>query len=567
MPDDQNPYQDEDEARGMRFSPGHDGTHPEGHGNEQEAPRMPRKAIPRKSTSMPIYGPEYGEESDGNDGSQSDSPPPVRPARKPTSPESRAKLRKAEAPSGGSADVGGIQEVLFQAASMFPGMRKRMQGGPSSKSSDFEAPRTLSNPGGARISAFGEKAGMGTTARPTEVGPGSDRGPTRPVARGPVAGLRQPEKPSAIGQFFERLQSMFSAGDVPVQKVEDTADKTRKIFIQLGIIVAVIVVYLLAYNVMPRKAQAEAFGSMPHDYHSAEKDRSFVISDPATCEVAIGPDTLKTQLRFFLNDWRDVIDVIIATPFQKQFWLFKTEGGVKDSTGSELYQARGPQAELCDRAVRISEAAQQYYAKNKAYPTTVEQLPADIKYDNPYTHKKDKVVLRQYTEGNKKSGEDMDRQRLKMYEELVFSKSSIETKAEPGSLVCWNVKLISAIQNINVFIIKPYGIDGNGIAGGHPGTRFMIALEDGKPKDLLSSKPLFDWVGKGGFRPVTVLLFSTGLNDNLAFLLRHSAKIIFTILAFGSLGFLFSGAKGLGRIFWITAVVVTGIPAILCFVP
>ncbi len=313
-------------------------------------------------------------------------------------------------------------------------------------------------------------------------------------------------------------------------------------------------------HAVPR--QTQLFDTLPRDFRTADHEKSFKILDTNSAVYAIGTDSVNTPVRFFLSDPRDFIDVIALSPFQKQIFLAKTEHGVKDiDSNIELYEARAPQNVITGEAQKVSEAVTAYFNKNHAYPTTAEAVG---KYFNPYDEKEHLVQFKQVTDGNTKSGEDIDQKKLDLYKELVFAKAKMELdKPAPGTISCFNVKFISAHQSINVFIIKPYGKDGAPIIGGHTDAEFFIALEDGKPKDLLAAKPLFDWIGKGGIRPLTTVVFATQLDGLMLMILRHSAKLILTLMAFGSLGFLLSLKKGDSPIFWIVVLVLTTIPAIL----
>lgn len=568
MPD--GPYDDHfDEEEEMRKRFGGGGGGSSGSHSNSNMPNdmpMPRKAIPRKPTSAPIssteleqpnldYGVHLEPESVGDYVSY--APAPSKTALRKKAAAGKEKLGNS---GSGTAD-NPLMMALFQIASIFPGMRLEDRSvKPKTTESDHgfrssapdirnTGPRpTQESTGGARPGSISRKNALDDIAGRSEYGGGGGGGRN-------YGNLEQ----SAMEKFIEKV---FGSGNdsAPVQVVEAPEVKQKKLFIRIGIALVVVIVGVIGYTAVPR--QSQLFDTYPRDFWTAEHEKSFKVLDPNTAVYAIGTDSVQTPVRFFMNDPRDFIDVIALSPFHKQIFLAKTEHGVKDVDANiELYEARAPQNVLTGEAKKIAESVTAYFNKNHSYPTTAEAVG---KYFNPYDEKEHLVQFKQVTDGNTKSGEDIDQKKLDLYKELVFAKAKMEpAKPEPGTISCFNVKFISAHQAINVFVIKPYGKDGQPIIGGHTDAEFFIALEEGKPKDLLAAKPLFDWIGKGGIRPLTTVVFASQLDGLMLMILRHSAKLILTLMAFGSVGFLLSLKKGDSPIFWIIMLVLTAIPAVL----
>lgn len=564
MPD--GPYDehfDEEEEMRRRFAAGESHSAPSSNANMQpNSMPMPRKAIPRKPTGAEMEPPpnlDYGVhvEPEGPGDYVSYAPAPSKTALRKKAASGKEKLGTG----GGSTGENPLMMALFQIASIFPGMRLEdrsvkpknidsdqgsRSSAPDIRSSSGPRPTQQQSTDGARPGAVSRRSALDDVAGRSEYGGSGRRDP---------GNLEQ----SPVEKFIEKIFGS-SNDSAPVQVVEAPEVKQKKLFIRIGIALAVVVVGFIGYSAIPR--QTQLFDTFPRDFWTAEHEKSFKLLDPNTAVYAIGTDSVQTPVKFFLNDPRDFIDVVALSPFQKQIFLVKTEHGIKDiDSNIELSEPRAPQNVLTTEAKKISESVTAYFNKNHSYPTTAEAVG---KYFNPYDEKEHLVQFKQVTDGNTKSGEDIDRKKLDLYKELVFAKAKMEPeKPEPGSISCFNVKFISAHQSINVFIIKPYGKDGQPVVGGHTDAEFFIALEDGKPKDLLAAKPLFDWIGKSGIRPLTTVVFANQLDGLLLMILRHSAKLILTLMAFGSLGFLLSLKKGDSPIFWIVVLVLTAIPAIL----
>ncbi|CAN5701344.1 hypothetical protein BH10CYA1_BH10CYA1_05460 [soil metagenome] len=526
---------------------------------------MPRKAIPRKQSASSYPSSEmeqpqsldYGVHTEAEEGSgyASYAPAPSKTALRKKAASGKEKLG---AGGGGSGD-NPLMVALFQIASILPGMRLEDRSvKPKTPEADqgFRAAPDIRNNSGPRPTQQSTDGSRpGSISRKNALNDLAGRAEYGGTGRGDPGNLEQ----SPVEKFIEKIFGS-SNDSASVQVVEAPEIKQKKLFIRIGIALVVGIVCTIGYTAIPR--QTQLFDTFPRDFRSADREKSFKLLDPNTAVYAIGTDSVQTPIKFFLNDPRDLIDVVALSPFQKQIFLAKTEHGVKDiDSNIELYEARAPQNVITGEAQKIAAVVTAYFNKNHAYPTTAEAVG---KYYNPYDEKEHLVQFKQVTDGNTKSGEDIDQKKLDLYKELVFAKAKMEpAKPEPGTISCFNVKFISAHQSINVFIIKPYGKEGAPIIGGHTDAEFFIALEDGKPKDLLAVKPLFDWIGKGGIRPLTTVVFATQIDGLLLMILRHSAKLILTLMAFASLGFLLSLKKGDSPIFWIVVLVLTSIPAIL----
>lgn len=571
MPD--GPYDSEDEEQDGR--PRHSGGSSQfGTGSNQPLPSsnsmpMPRKAIPRKQPA-PAYTEEeetpqdldYGVHQEPEDMSGYSN---YAPAPSKTALRKKAASRKEKLDSSGSTGDNPLMTALFQIASIMPGMRLEDRSvKPASRETDngFRSPPDIrTNTGPRPTQSDGPRPG-GTVNRKSALDDLAKRDFGAGEGGGGGGGNRHDIGSLEQSAFEKFVEKVFGSNNdiAPVQEVEAPAVKQKKFFIRMGVMITVFVVIAIGYSVVPR--QTQLYDNFPRDFFSADHEKGMKLLDASTAEFRIGSDTFKTPVRCFLNDPRDFIDVVALSPFQKQLFIAKTDRGIKDiDSNIELFEERAPENVLSNEAQKVAERVEAYYQKNHAYPTTAEGVG---KYFNPFDEKEHLVVFKQVTEGNTKSGEDVEQKKLDLYKELVFSKSKLEPeKPEPGAISCSNVKFIAAHQSLNVFIIKPFGKNGAPVIGGHTDAQFFIALEDGQPKELLAAKPLFEWIGKSGIRPLTTIIFANQLDGLMLMLLRHSAKIILTLMAFGSLGFLLSLKKGDSPIFWIVMLVITAIPAIL----
>lgn len=527
-------------------------------GNINDVP-MPRKAISRQPTMETNFpaeepGPDLNYGVYNEDDQQYAQYAPV-PSKSAAQKHMRQSMQKSEK-TVHSEGANPIKTVLFQFASMLPGMRIRMEGRKAEPQRDdrnsFRAPAE-------------ERSGPRPQAKPA-----NDFAPAQLHRKNALDDLKRDEpgrgggrdvgtlEQSPIAKFMEKLFPSNN-DDYNVQEVEDPSAKRKKTMMRFGALGVFALIVFGAYKMIPR--QTDYFEKYPVDFQSAEKERSVKVIDANSAVYAIGADNSKMPITYFRNDWRDFADVVLSSPFQKQIWLEKTEHGVKDlNSNFEMFEQRAPETVSSKEAQTIAENVTAYFNKTHTYPTKGSELG---KYFNPYTEKSVPIEIKQVTEGDTKSGEDVDSKRTELYRQLVFEKAKIETKQAPGTIACWNVHFLAAHQDLNVFIIKPYGKNGDPIIGGHTDAQYFIALEDGAPKDLLPAKPLADWIGKDGILHKQTVLFVNHTDSIVLFILKHAAKIFFTIIAFGAAGFLMSLKRGDSPIFWIVVLVLSGVPALL----
>lgn len=385
-----------------------------------------------------------------------------------------------------------------------------------------------------------------------------------PVASGPDTG-------GLIGS----IATMFAGKrdpDQPVQQLVDPSTTSANAAGVLVLIAALVIggMYCL-YNFIPRKlTAAQAFLAVQHKYVSVDSAKTFNLLDESTCEFGIGENKLKARLKFYLDDWRDAVDMSLGKAGQKQFLMYRTDDGLVDENEAKLYLHGGPEIQIANKLDIVGQYAGLVFTRTKKYPTSGDLIggAADLNYLNPYSKRKEVPTFHSITVGKGITVSlDADHARTKFYDDLLSGGIPSDTpKAHPGEIRCYAVDFLSPRGNIQAFIVQLIGKDGKPIRSARAGMAYLYALEDGKEYKPIGA-PQLPFNGEQGLRPIVVWLLMDKLDSNLVLLLTMAPVVIFTILSFVFLVLSFLIPRGLGRAVAVILLAACAIPALtFCFV-
>ena len=392
----------------------------------------------------------------------------------------------------------------------------------------------------------------------------SSRNMSAPVASGPD-----------MGGLMGMIASLFVGKrdpDAPVQQLVDPSTTSARAAGVLVVMAAAVIgsVFCL-YNFIPRKLTPdEAFRAMQHKYISVDSSKTFNLLDESTCEFAVGENKLKARLKFYLDDWRDAVDLSLGKAGQRQFWMYKTDDGLVDENDSKLYLHGGPEIQIANKLDIVGQYAALVYTRTKKYPASGDLIggAADLHYLNPFSKKKEVPSFHSIVVGKGITVSlDADHARTKFYDELLAGEIPKDTpKTHPGEIRCYAVDFLSPRGTIQAFIVQLIGKDGKPITSAKARTSYLYALEDGKEYKAVGP-PTLPYNGEQGIRPTVVWLLMDKLDSNFVLLLTMAPVVIFTILSFIFLVMSFLIPRGLGRAVAVVLLAACAIPALaFCFV-
>lgn len=364
-----------------------------------------------------------------------------------------------------------------------------------------------------------------------------------------------------IAQFFVGKRDP----DQPVQELVDPSTTSAKAAGALVLIVGVVVGLTYAAYHMPRKlSPADAYRAIQHKYVSTDSTKSLILTDPASCEFAVGEKKMPAKLRFYLDDWRDAMDMSLGRVGEKQIWMVGTGDGIVDEDQIKLYVNGGPELQLANRIDFVNQYATMQFQKEKKYPERANLNPAiDLHYLNPYTKKKELPSFFKVAVGKDLASHEADQARTRFYDALLSGQVAPDTpKAHAGEIRCYAVDFLSPRGTIEGFIVQLIGKDAKPLSGVRPRSSYLFALEDGKEYKPAEAAEL-PFKGEPGLRPAVVWLLMDKLDQTFVFILMSAPVIIFTILTFFFLILSFVIPRGLGRAVSVVLLVLCAIPALL----
>ncbi len=384
-----------------------------------------------------------------------------------------------------------------------------------------------------------------------------------PVASGPD-----------MGGLMGMIASMFVGKRDPDQPVQQLVDPSTTSANAAGALLVVAAIFIggfyCLYNFIPRKLTPEqAYLAIQHKYVSVDSSKTFNLLDESTCEFTVGENKLKARLKFYLDDWRDALDLSLGKAGQKQFLMIKSDDGLVDENEARLYLHGGPEIQIANKLDIVGQYAGLVFTRTKKYPTSGDLMggAADLHYLNPYSKKREVPSFHSIVVGKGLTVSlDADHARTKFYDDLLAGQIPKDTpKAHPGEIRCYAVDFLSPRGNIQAFIVQIIGKDGKPVGSAKARTAYLYALEDGKEYKPIGPAQL-PYNGEQGLRPIVVWLLMDKLDSNFVLLLTMAPVVVFTILSFVFLVLSFLIPRGLGRAVAVMLLAACAIPALtFCF--
>ncbi len=328
-------------------------------------------------------------------------------------------------------------------------------------------------------------------------------------------------------QFFHRIMSSAQANKEYKGPNVQQAGHNSSLYLM-----AMVVIFFCGstlYNFVPRALlPEEVFFRMPRKFKAADGGKRLALIDLKTCEIMAERERLKMDYRFYLDDFRDFIELSIGTLSQDQLWYYRTKEGVVDYEGNALYFTDGPESRICNHVEMLGESAKSSFSRDGEYEEDICNDPL-AKYRNPFTKKSEFPSFERVTIGEGKSAEQANSDRVRLYTNLLTGGPwPGGSQPHKGQIRCLTADFVSPRGVSKAFFVQVIGKDGNPLSGSTPGVNFLYAQEDGKEYLEGLEKPVFpkkDW-----FRPQCIWLFQRKPDAILAILAKAAPYVVLFLL-------------------------------------
>ncbi|MBX9692192.1 MAG: hypothetical protein K2Z81_07405 [Cyanobacteria bacterium] len=349
----------------------------------------------------------------------------------------------------------------------------------------------------------GKGAGSASTGRSTQQLDGPSRGNLRSsmASSGSSPGVSL----TPLIQFVHRIMATFQAtSEYQPQNQQQTTNHNSTLYLML--LVVVIFCGSTAYNFLPRSTSPEqVFFTMPRKFKSADGEKRLALMDLKSSEVMAVRDRVKLDYRFFLDDFRDYIELSFGTVAQDQFWYYRTKNGIVDYQGGTLYTTDGAEDLICSTVERLAGAAKECYQRNGEYDEEI-VVGELARYRNPFTRKTAIPTFERITVGEDKSAEEANNDRVRVYTNLLTEgKWPGEVKPQKGMIRCLAADFASPRGVSKAFLVQVVGGDCKPLNGSTLGVKYLYAQEDGKDYNEGFEKPQLP--PNGWLRPQCIWIF------------------------------------------------------------
>jgi hypothetical protein len=301
----------------------------------------------------------------------------------------------------------------------------------------------------------------------------------------------------------------------------------------VGVIIAVLAVL---FNLPYSGSTTKAFKSMPSEYATIDGSMSIYLRDMNTIEFRTNKEKTDLPYKFYFGDPREAVFLSAGQLPEKQYWLTDTRDqngtalALTDDKGLTYYSSKGPEAQLYLRMKQIADTVAIYYnSHNNAYPSSdTDFTSGEMTYRNPFTSAAETATI-QYTAldvSTKKGVQALG----EFYDNLSQSKGwEKKPQLTPGAIQCCTAALNTSGGPVHVFAIVAGDRQGKPLLGPN-GQAFYIALEEGKPHELVAPPPSF--ISDGTFRRRLIVILEKPIDANLTFIVHGLPCWLFTVLAF-----------------------------------
>lgn len=333
-------------------------------------------------------------------------------------------------------------------------------------------------------------------------------------------------------KLFEKKEETY------VQQVSAPSEATASpMTLILFVVAPIVVVGFLAWQFWPRSMTVDqAYGRVPHVYKSADGQVSFQLTSRTSCKLQVDDRRNSTNCRFYLNDWRDAVELSLGYPFQNQYWLYETRDGIADDAGNSFYGAYSPESEVVEKIDSIAKYAAACYKKTGRYPDSASVPDVDgvnLKYKNPFTKDPEVPSFQSITIGSGKDEASDKKERKKFFINMRKGRSWEDAPEEhPGQIRCCAVTFKSGKGDSQAFVAQIIARNGKPMRGFNSDTAYFYALENGKPYEGFaeSDAPKFPFTQNRG-QPDVVWFFLDKPDRDLVSVFKNGAIIAFGVVA------------------------------------
>ncbi|MBX9666683.1 MAG: hypothetical protein K2X93_03650 [Candidatus Obscuribacterales bacterium] len=389
-------------------------------------------------------------------------------------------------------------------------------------------PAISSEAAGSDFAPSGEQGESGSSSESqADNNPRIRTNASRDMESGPPAGPNPLQK---LGDLMQWAVSAKGSPDQPVVSSEQRAAFTvNAIALAIGIGV---LTFIGLYLFLPRSVTAEeAYLSIPHKYSSADKTKLFSVTSTNSMEYIAENQTVKSNFRFYLDDWRDAFDMAVGALISKQASFYKTEDGIVDQDGNTLYLAEGPESKLMKSVDLVRQYATTCYSKKKRYPDRPDRMRTtfQLSYKNPYEKTNEVPSFQQIQVGEGKSPVDDDKARAHLFNSLAAGEAwEGAPEGHPGMIRCAAINFLNPRGDTRGFVIQALGQDGKALSGNRPDQAYFYSAEEGEDYEISKAQPPF--AGQT-MRPPCVWLFMYKLSPSTLFMIQSGPVMFSAILA------------------------------------
>jgi hypothetical protein len=203
------------------------------------------------------------------------------------------------------------------------------------------------------------------------------------------------EKVATFGEYWRRQKQQWRESIEQASGILVTIVFVVMLGLVYGALFGLKMCYTSEHNRDLARPQLRSDGvSAPVRYTSADSRVEIEFTSPSKVEVNVINIEPKQYVLPFNTYGYSVIeigDLLISSPFDKEYWLMINPDGLTDGRRSFLHE-RVSDREVLAQIANVADMAARFYKKHKVYPDKISEI-GDFSYFNPYTQRNDYPLI------------------------------------------------------------------------------------------------------------------------------------------------------------------------------
>jgi len=352
-----------------------------------------------------------------------------------------------------------------------------------------------------------------------------------------IKNLRAEKKDDAdfteLIRYFRQMVGSLGIQQIAWSLSQLFKNRNNVIATVIGAVVFIGVIVGWACTIPMKTQPLEAYLSMPHKFRTTDGDIIIDLPDATRCDLTIAGTKVSAPMACYVGDWRDAWRMALQSFLVRQIYFNLQDQFLVDDEGTTFFPMNGKVVKLVTQAELIADGASDWFIKAKQYPTEVKEFAHDraaSEFENAFTNSPQLPLVQAITMPVAANQGQALTSLHSLYAGLSNGGSwQNEPPLHPGTINCCSIIFPFPDGAVRAFLIQAGDQSGKPLVGGHPGSHFFLALEEGKPANFYEQYKLAS--NQMSVRPRMIWIDQSKDPEYRIYTLLHTSGLLFLIFS------------------------------------